>query len=86
MSLADIVNGAFEVAGGLAVVQNCRRLTRDKQVRGIDWRVTGFFTVWGLWNLYFYPSLHQWFSFAGGVVIVLGNFWWLSLAVRYRRR
>ena len=87
MILTDVVNGAFEVIGGAAVVQNCRRLVRDQQVRGIDWRVTGFFTSWGVWNtLWYYPSLQQWFSFAGGLVIVLGHLWWLALAIRYRKR
>lgn len=86
MSPADVANGLFEVCGGLAVWQNCRRLLRDRQVRGTDWRVTALFTAWGFWNLYYYPSLGQWASFAGGLVIVSGNFFWVALAIRYRDR
>lgn len=52
-------------------------------MRGVDWRVTAFFAIWGGWNLYYYPSLGQWASFMGGVVIVTTNIIWLLLALHY---
>ncbi len=84
MTSADAIKGIFEALGGLAIWQNCRRLLRDKQVRGVDWRVTFLMTAWGFWNLYYYPALGQWASFVGGLVIVSGNFVWVALAIRYR--
>lgn len=81
----DVINGSFELLGGLVIFQNVRRLLKDKQIRGVDWKVTAFFTAWGFWNLYYYPHLEQWFSFAGGVLIVLANVVWLALAIHYRR-
>lgn len=82
----DLINGAFEALGGLMQVQNCRRIWRDRVVRGVDWRVFIFFTSWGYWNLFYYPDLHQWLSFAGGIVIVLGNTVWVASAMYLARQ
>lgn len=81
--IADIINGAFELFGGALTLLNVRQILRDRRIAGVHWLPTGFFTAWGLWNLYFYPSLGQWFSFAGGCVIVIVNLWWLFLIARY---
>jgi hypothetical protein len=86
VTVADIINGAFETLGGAAILGHCWRLWKDKMVRGASWVATGFFTSWGYWNLYYYPSLDQWASFAGGVVIVLANTLWISMMLYYIRR
>lgn len=82
--IADIVNGLFEATAGLFVINNCRCLLRDKSVKGVSVLSTGFFTAWGIWNLYYYPSLSQWMSFFGGLLIVVSNVLWIILAIRYR--
>jgi hypothetical protein len=84
VSFGDFGNGLFELIGGFCVWQNVKRIRQDKQVKGVDWRVTGFFTSWGFWNLWYYPSLSQWLSFLGGLVIVAGNVVWLAMAIKYR--
>lgn len=83
MLLPDFVNGLFEFAGGVGAWMNVRQIRKDQMVRGIS----GFvwvFTLWGFWNLFYYPSLDQWASFAGGVVIVAGNSLWLYHVWKYR--
>lgn len=85
MSL-DVINGFFEAGGALCIWLNVRQLLRDKKVRGVFTPVTGFFWAWGLFNLVYYPSLGQWFSFAGGCMITLANTAWLVLAIKYRRQ
>lgn len=85
MMLPDLINGAFELLGGVALWQNVRRIRKDKQCRGVNWQVTLFFTSWGFWNLFYYPSLNQWASFTGGLNIVAANFVWLWYAIKYRR-
>lgn len=84
MNLPDASNGAFEAIGGLLQIRNCFVLWQHKKVWGVDWRVTAFFTLWGLWNLFYYPHLGQWLSTAGGVVIVLANIVWVSGAIHFR--
>jgi hypothetical protein len=59
---------------------NVRRVWRDRTVAGVHLAPTAFFTAWGLWNLFYYPSLGQWASFAGGCAIVIMNAVWLVSA------
>jgi len=86
MSWADAVNGLFEGVTGIASILNCRQLYKDKEVKGVVWWFTIFYTLWGFWNLYYYPSLNQWFSFAGGLVIVAANAFWVGMVIYYRRK
>lgn len=86
MSAPDFVNGLFELFGAFANWQNVKALLRDKEVKGVSIMPTVFFSLWGLWNLWYYPSLQQWFSFAGGVAIVTVNTVWVVLALVYASR
>lgn len=85
MTTPDLINGGFEATAAIAQLANVRRLLRDRAVQGVDWRVTAFFTVWGLWNLFYYPHLDQWLSFVGGLAIVVVNAVWVALAIRFQR-
>jgi hypothetical protein len=82
----DIVNGLFEFCGALAIARSCWLLYKAKQVRGVSIWSTTFFFSWGAWNLWYYPSLEQVWSFRGGVCIMLANVAWISMAVFYSRR
>lgn len=82
----DLINGMFESIGALMIFQNVRTLHRDKMVRGVHWGPTGFFASWGLWNLFYYPHLEQWFSFVAGAVLVTINTIWLIQMLYYRNR
>lgn len=73
----DHINGLFEAGGAIMLARNCLQLYRDKMVRGVHWAATAFFASWGLWNLYYYPSLGQWWSFTGGCALVSFNVFWL---------
>ena len=86
MPWPDLVNSLFEWGGALFMILNIRRLHHDKVVRGVDWRVTAFFTVWGFWNLYYYPALDQWLSFAATLGIVTGNTIYMGLMIYYIRK
>ena len=80
----DIINGFFELSGGLFVLNHCRVLYKDKQVKGMSVVSVVFFFAWGVWNIYFYPSLHQWWSTVGGLFIVFANSVWVHLLLKYR--
>ena len=77
----DLVNGLFEMIGGLLLWANVWRLHRDRRVSGVSVLPIIFFTSWGLWNLLFYPALGCWWSFAGGIVVVAANAAWLILLI-----
>lgn len=83
---ADMINGVFELVGGLFLVLNVRRLYIDKQMKGVSLTPVVFFTAWGFWNLFFYPAVGAWYSFYGGMLIAVVNTAWIVLAVRYTIR
>jgi len=83
--MADLTNGLFEFLGSIALWLNVKRLYRDKCYSGVTTLATGFFMSWGYWNLYYYPSLNQWWSFTGGLSIVIANTVWLLLMFYYGR-
>lgn len=79
----DQINAAFEFFGGLFILNNCISLYRDKVVKGVTVTSTTFFCAWSVWNLVFYPALGQWYSFIGGLLIVVGNFSWVGMMIYY---
>jgi len=81
----DIINGLFELLGAFFTWRNFVQLLRDREIRGVYWPMTAFFAAWGLWNLYYYPSLGQWFSFTAGVVLCAGNAAWVIAVLRFKR-
>lgn len=85
VSWQDAVNGAFEMVGGFVLWANVWKIKKDKMVRGALSAVTLFFTLWGYWNLYYYPSLNQWLSFFGGINIVAANTAWFYYMNKYRK-
>lgn len=82
----DMVNGAFEAAAGFAVLNHCFALYRDKEARGLSVASVAFFAAWGVWNLFYYPHLDQFWSFAGGVFITLANAIYVAMLMHYLRR
>lgn len=84
--LPDALNAAFELVGALLIVLNIRRVLRDRMVRGVDWRVTAFFSAWGLWNIFYYPHLGQWLSFIAGLLLVSANTTWVLLMLHFIRK
>lgn len=83
---ADVINGAFEALAGFMIMNHCTVLFRQKQVRGVSVFSTAFFAAWGVWNLYYYPSLGQIYSFLGGILVVSFNVLWVIMMVYYVRK
>ena len=82
----DHINAAYEFMGGVMLWQNVWTAYRDKAVQGVSIATTSFFASWGLWNLYYYPHLNQWWSLAGGICLSIPQCIWLCLLIRYRKR
>jgi hypothetical protein len=74
----DLINGIFEAGLAVFLWKGVLVLRTDKKVKGFYWPTVAWTTAWGLYNLYFYPHLDQWFSFTGGVAVVLVNITWLA--------
>lgn len=82
----DLINGVFELVGGVLYILNIKELYQSKKLEGVSVLPTTFFTSWGLWNLFYYPSLDQWFSFFGGLLLVTVNAIWVAMAFYYARK
>lgn len=80
---SDLINGLFELLGSLFVWLNVRQIWRDRGYKGVHILPAIVFNTWGFWNLYYYPHLHQWGSFAGGVSMVLANSIYVGLMVKF---
>lgn len=85
MNVSDLINGLFELVGAFVIGLNVYRLYHDKQVKGVHWGSTFYFTAWGVWNLVFYPTNGLWFSLIGGIAIVAVQLVWLGLVFQYYR-
>lgn len=82
-TIPDLVNGSFEFVAGLLGILNVRRVLKDKKIVGVSLWMSGFITLWGFWNLFYYPYLGQWASFVGGILLVVTNTTWVSLGLYY---
>lgn len=83
---ADITNGVFELLAAVFILNHCRVLYADKMTRGVSIVSTIFFFLWGLWNVYYYPSLDQVWSYRGGLCVVTANALWVALLLYYKRK
>jgi hypothetical protein len=81
----DQLNGMFELMGGLFILLSCIKLYKDKKVKGVSYIHVTYFTLWGYWNIHYYPHLGQWMSFAGSLAVTLVNTIWLAMMLYYRR-
>ena len=84
MEIPDLINGSFELLAGFFLLNNCFQVIKDKSVAGVSIISVMFFTLWGFWNLYYYPHLNQMISFFGGLLIVIANTFWVVLLLKYR--
>lgn len=79
----DIVNSLFHWTAGLFVLLSVIKLWREKKVRGVSWLHCAFFASLGYWNLFYFSSLGQWWSFCGGIGIVIASTVWLVQVLYY---
>lgn len=84
MNWNDVVNGLFELGGAYFTWRNYFQLMKDRETKGIWWPLIAFMTLWGFWNLIYYPSLGQWLSFGAGLLLVGGNLFWVMLVLQLK--
>lgn len=80
MQINDTINALFELGGSIVTWMNFFKLLKDKGVKGVYWATWVFFSSWGIWNIYYYPTLGQYLSFYAGILLASGNIAWLIAA------
>tara|TARA_Y100001973_G_C5175146_1_gene321453 strand:- start:743 stop:1471 length:729 start_codon:yes stop_codon:yes gene_type:complete len=81
----DKINALFEFSGTLFIGISVYKAWKDKYVAGVSWLSPAFFFVWGLWNLIYYPSLGQWWSFSAGIMLSTMNMIWIGQLIYYNK-
>lgn len=79
----DLINGVFEFGISIPLAKSVLMLRKDREVKGFYWPVIVWTSMWGLWNLFYYPHLGQWASFWGGLIVVSVNLTWLAHVAWY---
>lgn len=82
----DQINAALIFIGSLMVFKSCFLVYRDKVVRGVSMLANMYFTGWGMWNVFYFPHLHQFWSFAAEMCICTANILWLFLMLYYKHK
>lgn len=82
----DKINGLFELIGSMTTWMSVRRVYVDKGYSGIWLPAVLFFLSWGFFNMLYYPSLRQWWSFFGGCSMVAANIAWVFFMAHYGRK
>jgi hypothetical protein len=83
LNVPDIINGCFEAFGAVAAFINIVTLYKHKTVKGTYWPSSFFWATWGIWNVYFYWHLAQWFSLVAGACLAIMTAIWLIMAIYY---
>lgn len=82
----DLINAAFELFAGAFLLLNVREIIRTKMVKGVHLAPAMFFTIWGVWNIFYYPVLQQKYSFYAALLVVFANGAWVILAIYYKNK
>ena len=56
----DRINACFELFAGYFIWLSIKQI---RKVKGISFKHIVFITLWGVWNLLYYPALTQWLSY-----------------------
>lgn len=83
---SDLINGGFETTGAILTFVSIHKLYHSKRTDGVSWMPILVFTLWGYWNLFYYPELGQWASLSGAVLMTFANSVWVAQIIHYRKR
>lgn len=84
--ISDFTNGLFELVAAILQILSIISVLEHKEVKGVSVFPITFFTLWGAWNLFFYPYHQLWYSFWGGLVMFSVNVVYIGLLIKYGRK
>jgi hypothetical protein len=82
----DKINAVAEVIACIVLLPSIMRAWRMKVVQGVHWLTPAFFWSYGIWNLFYYHSLEQWWSGMAGILLATQNTVWLLMVILYTPR
>lgn len=81
-----MINGLFELMGAALVANHCKVILKDRSVKGVSIFSTAVFTLWGIWNIFFYGGLTLYYSFYGSLLLMCVNTTYVILMLYFRNR
>jgi hypothetical protein len=86
-SRQDLITAIFDLIFVCSGISNVKRLIKDKQVKGFDWRNMCLYLAWNIWSTFvIYPAAQMHLANVVNFVYMLTQVTWLVLLVRYNRR
>ena len=82
----DLINALFEMFGAVVGLFNIRVLLKDREIKGVSFVTLFFFASWGLWNVFYYPTLEQWLSTIAAVFLAGTNMVYLGMAIYFTKK
>lgn len=82
----DTTNCLFECIGTIFAWMNAWYLFKDREIKGMYWPSSFYVAGFGIWSLYYYHNLSQWYSLSIAVIHVLGTLTWLILALFFHNK
>jgi cation transport ATPase len=79
----DQANACLEMGGAFLRTLDCIKLFQDKRFSGGHLGTALYFLGWGVFNVFFYPSLNQVWSFWAAIVLMVMNGLWFVMALYY---
>lgn len=74
--MIDLINSLFISGAIIAAYLDLRQVWRDRAVRGITAATSVLFTMWPVWDLYYYHCLGQFVSMFACLVLVCMRATW----------
>lgn len=81
----DLINAFFEFSGFLLVLPSLLKAYNLKMIRGVHIATPLFFLCWGVFNLFFYTHLDQWYSTLAAGLMIIGNLIWTWMVWVYSK-
>lgn len=81
----DIINSGFKYTSGFFIIPTIYNLYKSKNAEGISFIHIFFFTLWGIWNLYYFRKMNQPLSMIANIFLVIMNFIWMAMVIYYKR-
>jgi hypothetical protein len=84
-SRTDLITAIFDTIFVCAGIENLRKLIKDKEVKGFDWKNMCLFLGWNVWSTFVvYPSASFYLANVINFIYMLTQITWLTLFFKYR--
>ena len=82
----DQTNACFELMGAAFMIPSLIKAYKEKVIQGVSILTPIFFSCWGIFNVFYYPSIFQFYSGMAAIMLFSINLIWLYQVIVYSRK